>query len=225
MNGFRRTPQVAMSWRFPGRFRRGVRGQESPVIEITLEELLQRARLGDARAFGAIVDRFQGTVQAIALARLRDPHEAAELAQEVFVHAQAKLPQLRDLACFAGWLRQITVRMAINRQVRGKRALASAPEVLQQTADQGAGPLDQLLAQEARHELWQGLEALKPLDRDTLVAFYIRGESLQQMSRAYATPVGTIKRRLHVARNRLRDVLERKAELHDREETCAGVGA
>lgn len=181
------------------------------MVEITLDELLQRARAGEARAFGAIVERFQSTVYALALARLRDPHEAAELAQEVFVHAQAKLAQLREPACFAGWLRQITVRMAINRQMRGRRAASTEPEILQQTADQGAGPLDQLLAQEARHELWQGLGALKPLDRDTLVAFYIRGESLQQMSRSFATPVGTIKRRLHVARNRLRDVLERSA--------------
>jgi RNA polymerase sigma-70 factor, ECF subfamily len=41
------------------------------------------------------------------------------------------------------------------------------------------------------------------------VAFYIRGRSLKQMSREFETPVGTIKRRLHVARNRLRRQLER----------------
>ena len=193
------------------------------MIEITLDELLERARDGDVAAFGTIVERFQGTVYAVALSRLRDAHEAAELAQEVFLHAQAKLAQIRDLACFPGWLRQITVRMAINRQVRGHRFAQGEPDAIQQTADHGAGPLDQLLAQEARHALWKGLDELKPLDRDTLVAFYIRGQSLQQMSRAFATPVGTIKRRLHVARNRLRDVLEPKADLRDR--ACAGVGA
>ena len=177
------------------------------MAEITLDSLLVRAQTGDVAAFGAIVTQFQNTVYAIALTRMRDAHEAAELTQDVFVHAQAKLGQLRDLACFAGWLRQITVRMAINRQVRGRRHAQAEPEAIQQTPDQGAGPLDQLLLQEARHELWQGLDELKPLDRDTLVAFYIRGQSLQQMSRDFSTPVGTIKRRLHVARNRLRDVL------------------
>ena len=39
-----------------------------------------------------------------------------------------------------------------------------------------------------------------------------RIRSLRQMSRAFATPVGTIKRRLHVARNRLKDVLEKRAD-------------
>ena len=50
---------------------------------------------------------------------------------------------------------------------------------------------------------------MKPLDRATLVAFYIKGRSLKQMSREFETPVGTIKRRLHVARNRLRHALEK----------------
>ena len=81
--------------------------------EIT--ELVLRARAGDRGAYGALVERFQPTVYAVALARLRNPAEAQELAQEVFLHGMKKLPQLRDAQCFAGWLRQITVRMALNR--------------------------------------------------------------------------------------------------------------
>jgi RNA polymerase sigma-70 factor (ECF subfamily) len=41
------------------------------------------------------------------------------------------------------------------------------------------------------------------MDRDTLVAFYVKGRSLVEMSDQFASPVGTIKRRLHVARKRL----------------------
>jgi hypothetical protein len=40
------------------------------------------------------------------------------------------------------------------------------------------------------------------------VAFYIHGRSLKEMSREFDTPIGTIKRRLHVARNRLRRHLD-----------------
>ncbi|MEI7684868.1 MAG: sigma-70 family RNA polymerase sigma factor [Planctomycetota bacterium] len=182
------------------------------MIMIPLDDLLVRAQRGDSDAFGAIVEQFQSTVYAIAMSRLRDTHEATELAQDVFIHAQAKLGQLRDLACFAGWLRQMTVRMALNRLTRSKRLTSREPDLLQQTADRNAGPLDQLMAAETRGELWEGLDELKPLDRDTLVAFYIRGQSLRQMSRSFETPVGTIKRRLHVARNRLKNVLEKRAE-------------
>ena len=53
-----------------------------------------------------------------------------------------------------------------------------------------------------------GLRKLKPLDRETLEAFYLRGRSLKQMSLEFDVPTGTIKRRLHVARQRLKDVLD-----------------
>jgi RNA polymerase sigma-70 factor (ECF subfamily) len=46
------------------------------------------------------------------------------------------------------------------------------------------------------------------MDRETLVAFYVRGQSLLEMSEEFDSPVGTIKRRLHVARKRLAKELE-----------------
>jgi RNA polymerase sigma-70 factor (ECF subfamily) len=181
------------------------------MTEQELIEIVLRARTGDRAAYGELVERFQSTVYAVALARLRNPTEAQELAQEVFLHAMKKLPQLRDVQCFPGWLRQITVRMAINRMTRGGPLHKVEPEVLENTEAKGAGPLDELVRAELCEELRKGLARLKGIDRDTLVAFYIRGQSLKQMSRDFGTPVGTIKRRLHVARNRLKKQLERAA--------------
>jgi RNA polymerase sigma-70 factor (ECF subfamily) len=61
---------------------------------------------------------------------------------------------------------------------------------------------------EAVEQLKEGLALLKPLDRATLEAFYLRGRSLKQMAREFDVPTGTVKRRLHVARLRLKEVLE-----------------
>jgi RNA polymerase sigma-70 factor (ECF subfamily) len=177
--------------------------------EIT--SLVERAQAGDRTAYGELVERFQPTVYAVALARLRNPTEAQELVQEVFLHGMKKLPQLRDAQCFAGWLRQITVRMAINRLTRRGPLHKVEAEVLDNTEAAGVGPLDQMVQAEQAAELYKGLDRLKPVDRATLLAFYIRGRSLKQMSREFETPVGTIKRRLHVARNRLKKQMERAA--------------
>jgi RNA polymerase sigma-70 factor (ECF subfamily) len=177
--------------------------------EIT--ELVLRAQAGDRGAYGQLAERFQPTVYAVALARLRNPAEAQELAQEVFLHGMKKLAQLRDPQCFAGWLRQITVRMAINRLTRRGPLHRADAEVLDHAEAAGAGPLDQLVQSEQAAALYRGLDRLKPVDRATLLAFYIRGRSLKQMSREFETPVGTIKRRLHVARNRLKKQLESAA--------------
>ena len=138
----------------------------------------------------------------IALARLRNPAEAEELTQEVFLHGMKKLPQLREANCFAGWLRQITVRMAINRLTRRGPVQGVEPEVLDQAEGSVRGPLESMICEEQKAALYRGLERLKPLDRATLMAFYLRGQSLIQMSREFETPIGTIKRRLHVARLR-----------------------
>jgi RNA polymerase sigma-70 factor (ECF subfamily) len=173
--------------------------------------LIERAQAGDRAAFGELVERFQPAVYAVALARLRDANEAVELTQEVFIHAMTKVAQLRDPHCFVGWLRQITVRMAINRVTRKAPVQGAEPEMLQNAPAAVDGPLDAMIRAEARAEIWGGLELLKPIDRATLIAFYIRGKTLKQMSREFETPVGTIKRRLHVARNRLKKAIEKQA--------------
>ena len=81
-------------------------------------ELVQRAQEGDRDAFGRLVEQFQPTVQAIALRRLGNASEAMELTQEVFLHILRRIHQLREPERFAGWLRQVAVRMAINRATR-----------------------------------------------------------------------------------------------------------
>jgi RNA polymerase sigma-70 factor (ECF subfamily) len=174
--------------------------------EVTV--LVERAQAGDRTAYGELVRRFQGSVYAMALTRVHDPVEAQELAQEVFVHGMRKLKQLRDPRCFAGWLRRITARMAINRLTRRGPVSGAEPEMLDHVEGRVRGPVEEIERSEAKAELHAGLKQLKDLDRQTLEAFYLRGRSLKQMSREFETPVGTIKRRLHVARLRLKAVLE-----------------
>jgi RNA polymerase sigma-70 factor (ECF subfamily) len=171
-------------------------------------QLVERAQTGDREAYGELVERFQGSVYAMALARVRNPLEAQELAQDVFVHAMRKLPQLRDPRCFAGWLRRITARMAINRMTRRGPLFGADPEMLEAIAAKSRTAEEHVAVGEAVGQLKVGLARLKALDRQTLEAFYLRGRSLKQMAREFEVPTGTIKRRLHVARQRLREQLE-----------------
>jgi RNA polymerase sigma-70 factor (ECF subfamily) len=138
----------------------------------------------------------------------------------VFVHGMTKLEQLREPSAFPGWLRQITVRMALNRLTRRGPVCSAEDEVLDNARAQERSPLDEMVSAEQRDHLYAGLSRLKPLDQAALIAFYIRGRSLKQMSREFETPVGTIKRRLHVARNRLRRILEQPSSPRERELTC-----
>jgi len=170
---------------------------------MTVAELVRAAQENDRAAFGLLAERYERAVYATALRRLRNHAEAQELVQEVFVQALRKLSQLRTPECFGGWLRSITVRMAINRAARAQPALATEPATLAATCVETRTPLGDALENERRREVRKSLRRLRPLDRETLVAFYVKGHSLIEMSDAFASPVGTIKRRLHVARKRL----------------------
>ncbi len=170
-------------------------------------DLVRAAQAGDRAAFGELFERFQPTVIAIAMRRLRDHADAQELCQDVFVQAMTKLDQLRVPEAFVGWLRQITVRMAINRAVRRAPSVAVEPEMLEATMQHEDLPDDQMLELERKEQLLAGLDRLGQMDRDTLIAFYVDGQSLNEMAEDFAAPLGTIKRRLHVARKRLAEQL------------------
>jgi RNA polymerase sigma-70 factor (ECF subfamily) len=98
--------------------------------------------------------------------------------------------------------------MAINRVSRRPPGDLTDNARIDTTTAPGDAPLEQLIQREQLDGLRQGLDRLKPMDRDTLLAFYYNGQSLETISRESAAPVGTIKRRLHVARKRLRQEVE-----------------
>ncbi len=176
--------------------------EEQAIIRLVLQ-----SQAGSREAFGALVKQFEPTVFAIVMARLRHRSEAREVTQDVFVQALRKLSQLREPERFAGWLRQIAVRMSINRAVRRPQETSYSPETFNTLKTEPRTPLDDLLRMERSRHVWGGLSRLRDLDRRTLIAFYVEGQSLKQMSDRFESPIGTIKRRLHTARNRLRKEL------------------
>src|SRR4051812_48766949 len=185
-----------------------VEREREPTNWAEVAVLVRRAQAGDREAFGVLVEQFQRTVHAICLRRLGNPSEALELTQEVFLHVMRRIDQLREPERFAGWLRQVTVRMAINRATRRTALPSVEPSVLEGASEHGDAPLDQLITQERARHVREALGRLKTLDRETLVAFYIHGESLVEIADRLDAPIGTIKRRLHTARKRLKAELE-----------------
>jgi len=169
----------------------------------TTIELVSLACDGDRMAQGELVRRFEASVYGLAMRRLNNHAEAQELCQEVFVQALEKLHQLRAPEAFASWLRRITVRMAVNRLTRRVPLPTGRWAAIDATESNVQNPLERALERERRDQVRDGLDRLGEMDRQTLVAFYVKGKSLAEMSDEHRAPVGTIKRRLHVARKRL----------------------
>lgn len=177
--------------------------------QTTVVSLVRAAQAGDRDAFGQLFERYRAGIVSLALKRVRNADEAEELAQDVFIQAMQKLDQLRVPEAFGGWLRRIVHRMAINRMTRRQAATACDPFVLEATCLSGAdAPDHDSVQREQADDVRAAVQRLGKLDRQTLQAFYLRGQTLLQMSDAFDAPVGTIKRRLHVARKRLAREME-----------------
>jgi RNA polymerase sigma-70 factor (ECF subfamily) len=164
--------------------------------------LARRAQAGDRDAYGELFERFWSGVRAVLLGWLHDDAEADDVAQDVFLHGLRKLKQLRDVRCFGGWLRQIAVRRALNRL--GRRRHLAGPSALEQLPAEVAGPLIAAQQHEVRRRVREGLKSLAPLYRMVVERHYLQGMSLQDISAQTGLPLGTVKRRLHTARLRLR---------------------
>lgn len=172
------------------------------------DSTIDRARAGDRAAYGELVRRYRPAIYGALLSWLRDPAEADDVTQEVFLHSMRKIGQLRDVRCFKAWLRQIAVRLALNRLNRRQPLSRLNPTRQALLPENGEGPLDEMVRAEEQGKVHEGLSQLKPLDRAMLEAFYLRSRSLRQMSEEFDVPLGTIKRRLHTARQRLKRFLE-----------------
>ena len=165
--------------------------------ETPTAELVTLATEGCNEAFGELVQRFERMVYTVCHQRLRDHSEAQEVSQEVFIKAFQKLHQLQEPAAFAGWLRSIAVRQSINHSTRRPPSIAVEPHTIDR-ADTFVTLLRwrNLMSDERTAQLHQGLRRLaNSTDRSTLEAFYLRGQSILEMSGEFAAPVGTIKRR------------------------------
>jgi RNA polymerase sigma-70 factor (ECF subfamily) len=98
--------------------------------------------------------------------------------------------------------------MAINRATRRIAPSCVETVVLEGASAERDDPLAELIARERAERLWEAIAQLKPLDREALCAFYIQGESLVEIATRLDVPLGTVKRRLHTARKRLKAILE-----------------
>src|SRR5215213_3137913 len=77
-----------------------------------VQDLVQRARGGDLRAYARLVESTQAMVYAIARRVLRDRETARDAAQETYLRMFRRLADLRDPLAFPGWLRRVAVTTA-----------------------------------------------------------------------------------------------------------------
>ena len=165
-------------------------------------ELFADAIAGGPEAFALIVDRYQDAVFGVALARLRDFHRAEDVAQQVLVEAFERLGTLRDPSRLGAWLRSITIHHCID-HLRRRRDVTRIEDNMHPGGE--GDPGEDLQRRELREAVLAAIARLSKAQRETTTLFYLNGYSIAEVAGMQEVPVGTVKRRLHDAREKLKE--------------------
>ena len=174
-------------------------------------ELIRQTLDGERQAFGALVSRYQNRLYSSMLQILRSETDAEDVVQDAFVLAFTKLSTFKGNSQWYTWLYRIAYNVAINR-MRKRRPTVSldGPSENQQFdfADAGPAPDDRLEQQERANQLHLALARLTLEHRSILVLREMEGLEYESISEILDLPIGTVRSRLHRARNHLREHLE-----------------
>jgi RNA polymerase sigma-70 factor (ECF subfamily) len=158
------------------------------------------------REFEARLAESSSLAVRVAYGVLRHRQDAEDVAQEAFARAYRKFRSLRDRDRFRAWLVRMTWRLAIDRQRSDRRraareAVRSEPQPLPSAADD-------LEARDRATALWRAIDALPDKLRVVIVLANIQEHDLGDVARLLGLPIGTVKSRLFVARQRLKELLQ-----------------
>jgi RNA polymerase sigma-70 factor (ECF subfamily) len=175
-------------------------------------ELMLRVRARDPEALRALYDRHANLVYGLGRRVLRDPSEAADLVQDVFLHLWRRADLFDgDRGYFAGWLVSLARNRAIDR-LRARRTRERKVDEYESVlavdpASRGPAPDESAYAGELRGAVVRALSTLPEAQRTALELAYFGGFSHSEIAERLETPLGTVKARIRQGMLRLRELL------------------
>lgn len=176
------------------------------------ELVVVRCQLGERAAFGELVDRWHRPLWSFVHRMVRNPVRSDDLAQETWLRVVRGLPSLAAPDRFAAWLFTLARRAVYDELRQSYRQVDTDPLTAAAETEQGTETDDfgRLLD---RLELQGALAELAPREREVVALFHFADLPLTDVAAILAVPPGTVKSRLHRARQQL------SAVLYDDEET------
>jgi len=171
--------------------------------------LVRRLRAGDIDALGELYEKYKARVYRTALAITQDRGAAEDILQESFLRLLTHAHRLRTDVPLQPWLYRVTVNLSYTWAQRQRR----------QEVETGEGVLEQLVAslhllpeqwverKETREAIQRAILRLPLSHRIVVVLFYLEGLELREIAGILGVPEGTVKSRLHYARESLRKLL------------------
>lgn len=173
-------------------------------------ELIRRAQVGDAEAFGLLFEKHKARVYALCLRMTRNTAEAEDLTQEAFLHVFRKLSAFRADSALSTWLYRVTVNTVLMHFRKKSLSTVSvekpssdgnpAPREFPMTDFRLTGCVDRMALNRALAELPNGY-------RRIFLLHEVAGYEHREIAKFLGCSVGNSKSQLHKARQRIRELL------------------
>lgn len=188
------------------------------MIQRTDEELIRRTLSGDKGAFAEIVRRHERRVAVTIRGVIHDisREELADIAQDVFLLVYRSLSSFRGESQFGTYLTRITLRHCWREAKRRRRRGAAvvsydadeqAVETMRERAAGNERTDREVIAQERRGAVAEALGRLSEEFRTVLLMRIVEELPVEQVAEILQVSTGTVKSRLHRAREKMRELL------------------
>lgn len=167
--------------------------------------LIAQVRRGDLRSFEVLYEKYKGQVYRAALAIANDSGAAEDILQDCFLRLHANIDRIDGSTPISPWLHRVTVNLSYNYVAKRKRRAEPGEAVLERLHWAEGSSIDRHVeSAAARDEVQEAIDSLSLPHRVVITLFYLSEFSVEEIAYILDCPVGTVKSRLHYARNTLR---------------------
>ena len=188
-------------------------------------KLIKRAQKGDVDAFEKIITEYQSVVYNISYRYADNAHDAADMAQEVFLKMFKTINSFRFKSKLSTWIYRVATNTCLDIVKSRRKTAAAVPlggfdddggSFASEPADARFMPDSRLEEAETRDVINRALSELSDEYRTVVILRDIRGLSYDEIAEIVDCSVGTVKSRISRARKNLREILLENRELFEK---------
>ena len=180
---------------------------------------IERVLKGDTQAYAILVEYYKNLVFTICKRITKNDEDAEECAQDTFLKAFKSIESFRQEAKFSTWLFRIAYNTAISKGRRQKHEYQSTDDrqIQNMSFDDTESGYRSLGNEQRKHYVKLAMETLTPEDANLVSLYYYNELSIAEINEITGMEVSNIKVKLHRARKKMQDALQRllKDELEE----------
>ena len=176
------------------------------------EVLVRQMKEGDKASFDLLYDKYKNVALRTAYLITGNLPDSEDVVQDTFVKVYLHCKELKNDSGFKAWMMQILVRTAYKTGKKKGRELPDEEVIDKADTRTERSSLEQVLVKEESRMLSEAIHRLPMKQRTVVILFYYQEYSVSEIAHMLDSREGTVKSRLHVARERLRGMLEKDSD-------------